>query len=112
VERRDLTYRLSHAGSQVDAKVLTPRAAELLASMPAKKPPTTSQYLFSPMPGLLAQLLVNAGDEVKAGQPLAVVEAMKMENVLDAPPDGKVQRALATVGQILAADQPILEFER
>jgi propionyl-CoA carboxylase alpha chain len=111
VERRDLMYRLFHAGSQVDALVLTARAAELLASMPEKKPPATSQFLLSPMPGLLAQLHVHAGDEVTVGQPLAVVEAMKMENVLYAQRDGKVQQALSAVGQILAVDQPILAFE-
>ena len=62
------------------------------------------------MPGLLAQLLVAPGDEVKAGQDLAVVEAMKMENVLRAERDGRVARVLAAMGETLAVDQPILEF--
>src|SRR5262249_27374733 len=111
VERRNMTYRLFHWGSQVDAVVLTARAAELLASMPEKKPPNTSKYLLSPMPGLLSQLMVGAGDDVKLGQQLAVVEAMKMENVLVAHRDGRVQKAWAQVGETLSIDQPIVEFE-
>jgi len=111
VERRNMTYRLFHWGSQVDAVVLTARAAELLASMPEKKPPDTSKYLLSPMPGLLSQLMVGAGDDVKLGQQLAVVEAMKMENVLVAHRDGRVQKAWAQVGETLSIDQPIVEFE-
>jgi propionyl-CoA carboxylase alpha chain len=106
-----MTYRLFHWGSQVDAVVLTARAAELLASMPEKKPPDTSKYLLSPMPGLLSQLMVVVGDDVKIGQQLAVVEAMKMENVLVAHRDGRVQKAWAQVGETLSIDQPIVEFE-
>jgi propionyl-CoA carboxylase alpha chain len=111
VERRNLVYRLFHWGSQVDLMVLTRRAAELLNCMPVKKPADTSKHLLSPMPGMLAQLLVQRGDEVKPGQHLAVVEAMKMENVLRAERDGKVAAVLANVGETLAVDQPILEFE-
>lgn len=112
VERRELAYRLFHWGIQLDLMVLTTRAAELLACMPAKQPIDVSKYLLSPMPGLLAQLLVEPGSEVKSGQHLAVVEAMKMENVLRAERDGKVAAVLAEVGDTLAVDQPILEFER
>ncbi len=112
VERRHLFYRLFHWGAQVDALVLSARSAELLAQMPAKQPPDTSKYLLSPMPGLLAKLTVSEGDEVKTGQDLAVVEAMKMENVLRAEYDGKVAQLLAQVGDTLAVDQPILEFEK
>ncbi len=111
VERRNMTYRLFHWGTQVDAMVLTARAAELLACIPAKKPADTAKFLLSPMPGLLSQLMVRVGDEVKSGQQLAVVEAMKMENVLCAERDGKVQKTLAAVGETLAVDQPILEYE-
>ncbi len=78
VERRNMIYRLFHWGSQVDLMVLTARAAELLATMPEKKPPDTSRFVLSPMPGLLSQLMVSPGDEVKQGQHLAVVEAIKM----------------------------------
>ena len=91
--------------------VLTTRAAQLLAKMPEKEPSDTSKFLLSPMPGLLSQLLVRVGDDVKSGQQLAVVEAMKMENVLSASRDGKIHRALAEVGEVLSVDQPILEFE-
>ncbi len=111
VERRNMFYRLFHWGSQVDIMVLTARAAELLATMPQKEPPDTSRFLLSPMPGLLKQLSVAVGNDVRAGQDLAVVEAMKMENVLRAERDGKVDKVLAVVGDTLAVDQPILEFE-
>ena len=70
-----------------------------------------SRFLLSPMPGLLTQLRVDEGNDVRSGQDLAVVEAMKMENVLLAERDGKVAKVLASVGDTLAVDQPILEFE-
>ncbi len=111
VERRNMFYRLFHWGAQVDIMVLTRRAAELLACMPVKPPPDMSRFLLSPMPGLLSKLSVKLGDEVKAGQDLAMVEAMKMENVLRAERDAVVSKVLAGVGDSLAVDQPILEFE-
>jgi propionyl-CoA carboxylase alpha chain len=111
VERRHLTYRLFHWGTQVDVMVLSARAAELLARMPVKEPSPTTKYLLSPMPGLLARVIVAVGEEVKAGQDLAVVEAMKMENVLRAEREGKVHKVLAGVGESLAVDQAIIEFE-
>ena len=111
VERRHLIYRLFHWGTQVDMMAISSRAAELLSLMPVKEPPDLSKLLLSPMPGLLSDLRVNAGEEVKAGQDLAVVEAMKMENVLRAERDGTVAHIVANVGETLAVDQPILEFE-
>jgi propionyl-CoA carboxylase alpha chain len=111
VERRNMHYSLFHFGSQVDIMVLTPRAANLLASMPVKEPPDMSRFLLSPMPGLLTQMRVAEGAEVHPGQDLAVIEAMKMENVLRAERDGRVSKILAEVGETLAVDQPILEFE-
>ncbi len=111
VERRNMIYRLFHWGSQVDLMVLTARAAELLACMPAKARQDTSKFLLSPMPGLLTQLRVNEGEDVRTGQDLVVVEAMKMENVLKAERDARVSKVLAGVGDTLAVDQPILEFE-
>ncbi len=111
VERRNMHYRLFHWGSQVDIMVLTSRAAELLDCMPEKQPPDTTQFLLSPMPGLLTQLLVDIGHEVRASQDLAVVEAMKMENVLRAERDGRVEKVLVSVGDTLIVDQPILKFE-
>ena len=110
VERRYQEYRLFHGGSQVDVLMLTPRAAELHRLMPVKAPPDLSRYLLSPMPGLLTQVAVEPGKEVRAGETLAVIEAMKMENVLYADRDCVVARVLAKVGDSLAVDQPIIEF--
>jgi len=111
VERRGLHYRLSHRGSVVDAQVLPRRAAELLKLMPKKAPPDRSRFLLSPMPGLLAEVAVKAGQEVKAGERLVVIEAMKMQNVLLAERDGVVTQVLAKEGESLAVDQPVLEFK-
>jgi propionyl-CoA carboxylase alpha chain len=102
---------LAHGGVVRRAQVLSPRAAELLALMPEKKPPDTSRLLLSPMPGLLSSIAVSQGQEVKAGEPLAIVEAMKMENVLRAERDGRVARICANPGDSLAVDEVILEFE-
>jgi propionyl-CoA carboxylase alpha chain len=110
IERQGTGYRLSHGGVQAKLRVLPPRAAELLAKMPEKRPPDMSRFLLSPMPGLLVSLAVAEGQEVKAGQELAVVEAMKMENLLRAERDGKVSALHAKPGDSLAVDQPILEF--
>jgi propionyl-CoA carboxylase alpha chain len=79
--------------------------------MPVKRPPDMSRFLLSPMPGLLVSLAVAEGQEVKAGQELATVEAMKMENLLRAERDGKVAKLHAQPGDSLAVDQAILEFE-
>ena len=111
VDRQGIGYRLSFAGADVDLRVLHPRAAELAALMPVKQPPDLSKFLLSPMPGLLASLAVSEGDEVKAGQELAVVEAMKMENLLRAERDGRVAVLHAMPGDSLAVDQAIIEFE-
>jgi propionyl-CoA carboxylase alpha chain len=111
VERLNLTYRLFHWGCQVDVTVLSARAAELLARMPVKKPPDLSKFVLAPMPGLLVRLTVHPGDEVKAGHDLAIIEAMKMENVLRAERDGKILKVFTEVGDTLCVDQPIVEFE-
>ena len=104
-------FRLVHRGVVRRAQVLPPRAAELAALMPAKAAADTSRLVQSPMPGLLTAVVVSEGQEVKAGEPLVVVEAMKMENVLRAERDGKVARLRAKPGDSLAVDQVILEFE-
>jgi propionyl-CoA carboxylase alpha chain len=104
-------FRLVHGGVVRRAQVLSPRAAELLSLMPEKTPPDTSRLLLSPMPGLLSSVVVEQGQEVKAGEPLAIVEAMKMENVLRAERDGRIARIRANPGDSLAVDQVILEFE-
>ena len=110
-DRRGPAIRLSHAGADIEALVLTPLAARLAARMPVKEPPDLSRFLLSPMPGLLMSLTVAEGQAVKAGEELAVVEAMKMENVLRAERDGKVAKIHAGPGESLAVDQAILEFE-
>jgi propionyl-CoA carboxylase alpha chain len=111
VDRQGIGWRLDHAGVQAVAQVLTPRAAELSRRMPKKEPPDLSRLLLSPMPGLLVRLAVAEGDEVRAGEELAVVEAMKMENVLRAERDGVVKTVHAGAGDSLVVDQSILEFE-
>jgi propionyl-CoA carboxylase alpha chain len=110
IDRDGIGFRVSRGGATLAIKVLPPRAAALLAQMPAKQAPDLSRYLLSPMPGLLVSLAVGEGQEVKAGEELAVVEAMKMENVLRAERDGKVKTIRAKAGESLAVDQVILEF--
>ncbi len=110
VDRQNIGYRLFHGGSRVDAVVLSQRASELAALMPKKAPPDLSKYLLSPMPGLLVSLAIAEGQEIKAGEVLAVVEAMKMENILRAARDGIVGKLHAKPGDSLAVDQKIVEF--
>jgi propionyl-CoA carboxylase alpha chain len=111
LERRGIKYRLFHWGAQVDLTVLSARAAELLALMPVKAPPDLSKFLLSPMPGLLREVSVKEGQEVKAGEKLAVIEAMKMENILKADQDCKVKKLVTMAGESLSVDQVIIEFE-
>ena len=110
VDRRGPTFCLSHGGATVEALVVRPKVAALAARMPIKAPPDTSRFLLSPMPGLLVSLAVELGQEVKAGAELAVVEAMKMENVLRAERDGTIVKIHAEPGASLAVDQEIIEF--
>jgi propionyl-CoA carboxylase alpha chain len=111
IERlRGRAFRLTHRGITRRAQVLRLRAAELLQMMPVKVAADTSRLVLSPMPGLLTALVVKEGQEVKAGEALAVVEAMKMENVLRAERDGTVAKLHAAAGDSLAVDQVILEF--
>ena len=110
IERHGLWIRVEHNGRRIDAQVMSARAAELLRTMPFKAPPDLSKYLLSPMPGLLADIVVQPGQKVLAGERLAVIEAMKMENILVAQQDGTVGELLAKKGESLAVDQPILSF--
>ncbi len=103
-------YRLGHRGADVLARVFTPREAELMALMPLKAAAGSSKELLCPMPGLVVALHVAEGAEVKAGDPLAIVEAMKMQNVLRAERDGKVSKIHAEVGESLGVDAVIMEF--
>ena len=111
VERSGSGYKLFYRGAEINALVLSPKAAELNKLMLEKVPADLSRFLLSPMPGLLVKLAVKVGDQVKAGEELAVVEAMKMENSLRAINDGIVAKISADVGDSLMVDQAILEFE-
>ncbi|WP_431095861.1 acetyl-CoA carboxylase biotin carboxylase subunit [Polaromonas aquatica] len=111
VGRNPLAFRIAHNGTRLDALVLSPRAAQLHALMPYKAPPDMSRYVLSPMPGLLVDVAVQVGQKVQAGERVAVIEAMKMENVLFAVADGVVGKVLATKGESLSVDQPIVEFQ-
>ncbi|MBB5221728.1 propionyl-CoA carboxylase alpha chain [Amaricoccus macauensis] len=103
--------RLRHRGADLKVSVFTPRNAELAARMPVKLPPDTSKFLLCPMPGLVVRIDVAEGDEVFDGQTLAMVEAMKMENVLRAERKAVVKKVCAKAGDSLAVDDVILEFE-
>ena len=103
-------FRLSHAGTSAEARVYTRREAELAALMPEKVASGAGKALLCPMPGLVKAISVKAGQEVKAGEALAIVEAMKMENVLRAERDATIAKVLAKEGESLAVDAVILEF--
>lgn len=103
--------RVDWQGYSVTARVLTPRLAELDRLMPVKQPPDTSRMLLCPMPGLVVSIAFTEGQDVKAGETLAVVEAMKMENVLRAERDLVVAKINAAPGESLAVDAVIMEFE-
>ncbi|MBS0465742.1 MAG: acetyl/propionyl/methylcrotonyl-CoA carboxylase subunit alpha [Proteobacteria bacterium] len=106
-----LVTRVIHDGARLDAIVMHPRTADLHRLMPYKAPPDLSKFLLSPMPGLLVDVAVQVGQKVQAGEKLAVIEAMKMENVLLAAQDGVVSKVVAGKGESLAVDEIILEFE-
>ncbi|MEW6465490.1 MAG: acetyl-CoA carboxylase biotin carboxylase subunit [Pseudomonadota bacterium] len=108
--RNPLALSVQHNGTRIDALVVSPRMAELHTLMPFKAPPDMSRFVLSPMPGLLVDVAVAPGQKVQAGERVAVIEAMKMENVLFAAADGVVAKVLAAKGESLAVDQPIVEF--
>ena len=110
IDRVGIGYRLTYSGAQAKVLVLAPRAADLDRHMLVKQPPDMSKYLLSPMPGLLVSLAVKEGQEIKAGEELCVVEAMKMMNILKAERDGTVAKIHAKSGDSLAVDQVIVEF--
>jgi propionyl-CoA carboxylase alpha chain len=108
--RNPLALVVQHNGTRIETMVVSPRMAELHALMPFKAPADMSKYVLSPMPGLLVDVAVQPGQKVQAGERVAVIEAMKMENVLFAAADGVVSRVLAAKGESLVVDQPIVEF--
>jgi len=109
--KNPLALRVQHNGTRIDALVVSPRMAALHRLMPFKSPPDMSRFMLSPMPGLLSQVLVVPGQKVQAGERVAVIEAMKMENVLFAAADGVVKKVVASQGESLTVDQMIVEFE-
>jgi propionyl-CoA carboxylase alpha chain len=108
--KNPLALRIQHNGTRIDTLVMSPRMAQLHQMMPHKAPPDMSRYVLSPMPGLLVDVAVQVGQKVQAGERVAVIEAMKMENVLFASADGVVGKVLAAKGESLSVDQPIVEF--
>jgi len=111
VDRDGVGYRLFHDGGLSHVLVLTPATAGLYGHMPEPKLPKAANALLSPMPGLLVSIAVEVGQEVRGGEELAVVEAMKMENVLRAERDGVIASIEADPGDGLEVDQTILTFE-
>ncbi len=109
--KNPLVLQVQHNGTRIDALVMSPRMAELHQLMPYKAPPDLSRYVLSPMPGLLVDVPVKPGQKVQAGERVAVIEAMKMENVLFATQDGVVKSVVASKGESLTVDQMIVEFE-
>ncbi|WP_262695601.1 acetyl-CoA carboxylase biotin carboxylase subunit [Kordiimonas aquimaris] len=111
VDKNPLGWTLTTDGVSKEIRVLGEKASQLLELMPEKVAPDTSKFLLCPMPGLVVSVSVVEGEEVKAGQSLAVVEAMKMENILRAEKDGIVKSVSASAGESLSVDAVILEFE-
>uniref|UniRef100_UPI0030DA221B biotin/lipoyl-containing protein n=1 Tax=uncultured Maricaulis sp. TaxID=174710 RepID=UPI0030DA221B len=104
-------YQLRHRGFSATALVCTARAAELHALLPEKEKPDMAKLVVSPMPGLVVSLEVEVGQTVKTGEPLVIVEAMKMENVLRAETDGTIKTITVEPGASVAADELLVEFE-
>jgi propionyl-CoA carboxylase alpha chain len=111
VERKRAGWRFTTRGASHTVRVFAPHVADLSHHMIEKLPPDLSRFLLCPMPGLVKAVHVAQGDKVEAGQPLAVVEAMKMENILRAEKAATVSSVLAKPGDSLAVDAVILEFE-
>jgi propionyl-CoA carboxylase alpha chain len=104
-------YAMRHRGFSAVALVCTPRSAELQALLPEKVKADTSRLVISPMPGLVVSVAVEQGQSVKAGEPLLVVEAMKMENVIRAEKDGVIKTVNIEAGASVAADELMIEFD-
>ena len=109
--KNPLALQVQHNGTRIEALVVSPRMAELHQMMPFKTPPDMSRFVLSPMPGLLVNVAVTPGQKVQAGERVAIIEAMKMENILFAAHDGVVKKVMASQGESLSVDQVIVEFE-
>ncbi len=108
--KNPLVLQIQHHGLRIEALVISPRMADLYRLMPFKPPADMSRFVLSPMPGLLVEVAVSLGQKVQAGERVAVIEAMKMENVLFASQDGVVKSIEASKGDSLSVDQVIVEF--
>jgi propionyl-CoA carboxylase alpha chain len=104
-------FRIRWRGADLVAKVLLPAIADLMPLMPVKVPPDLSRFLLCPMPGQIVRIDVAEGEIVEAGQNLAIVEAMKMENVLKAERRARVSNIRVSPGSVLAVDEVIMELE-
>ncbi|MCY4287572.1 MAG: acetyl/propionyl/methylcrotonyl-CoA carboxylase subunit alpha [Aestuariivita sp.] len=111
VDKMICGFRIRYQGADFPIQILAPRQAELSALMPEKQAPDTSNMLICPMPGLITRIEVAVGQEVQDGQNLCTVEAMKMENILRAERKGIVAKINSSVGDSLAVDEVIMEFE-
>ncbi|WP_369880813.1 biotin/lipoyl-containing protein [Erythrobacter sp. KY5] len=111
IDRIGVRWRMTTRGASHEALVLPARLAEHESRMIEKQPPDLSKMLICPMPGMLMKLHVSEGEEVQPGQPLATVEAMKMENILRAEKEGVIAKINAAEGESLAVDAVILELE-
>ena len=111
IERLGTYWRLCHGGVSIEAAVLGERAGSLLERMPVKRADRGSGRLLSPMPGMVVDVMVRRGDRVDAGQAVAVIDAMKMENVLRADSGGTIAAVRVAKGDSVAVDQVLLEFE-
>ncbi len=109
--KNPLALQVQHNGTRMETLVVSRRMADLHKLMPYKAPPDLSRFVLSPMPGLLVDVAVQPGQKVQAGERVAVIEAMKMENVLFAAQDGVVKKVVAGKGESLTVDQVIVEFE-
>jgi propionyl-CoA carboxylase alpha chain len=110
VERAAEGFVLRHRAAKARVRVLTPLAAELHARLPERAPADTSKLIMSPMPGLVVSIDVKAGQEVKEGETVAVIEAMKMQNIIKAERDGVVKSVGPKAGDSVAADDVLVEF--
>lgn len=111
IERHGVEFSVVQSGKEMSVWPMASRSADYVDYMPVKTPPDMSGFLLSPMPGLLVSVQVTPGQSVKAGEVLAVIEAMKMENSMYAERDVVIAKVLAEPGNTLEVDQTILEFE-
>jgi propionyl-CoA carboxylase alpha chain len=111
IEKQGRSWRMTTRGGSHRVSVMTPKVAELARHMIEKVPPDLSRFLLAPMPGLVTRLDVTVGDKVEAGQPIVVMEAMKMENILRAEKSATVKATPVGAGESVAVDQVIVEFE-